>query len=642
MNNVMTPTIRLLAVGLGALCLALPAYSQNQGGEQRRDLVELKKAAYNIDKHVANLYKRKKLKVPEVVDDATFLRRSFLVAAGRIPTLEEARMFLEIEDENKREMLANYLMSDKNDGYRSTMVNWVSDLLRLTDNFNNGQAESYVRFVHEAMRDNMPWDRFAERLLSAQGSGWEDGAVGYFIRDKGMPLDNLSNTMRIFTGERMECAQCHDSPFNKWERMDFFELAAFTHGQQEVNRGPWNVVWREVRDAKEERSEFGRLVDWLGDNVHYFSLAGGGKGRIPLPRDYQYRDGDPGEIIGGRTPFGKRIRSSDRRDDETAGHDFAKWMVSDENVHFTSVIVNRMWKRIMGMGIYEPVDDYIEAEKTITPELMQYLVRLMRDDLQYDLRAFQHVLLLTKNFQFAANPEAFEAGMPQAFNGRQIERMSAEQVWDSLVTLVAGNPDKLPKRSFSDTIYYRGKPVLVGKKTMPQLAQELFAIEDASEYRAYATNLLSEIKAGNGSASKEDMMSMRAQGRPGPVNGMARASELQQPAPNNHLLRMFGSSDRDLIDSATREPNMAQVLSIMNGYVEKMVVSNKGSAVYKALEAGSSDRDKVRFLYYSILSRAPSDEEMALLMRDVIDGSPESYRNLTSALISTHEFIFIQ
>ena len=552
-------------------------------------------------------------------------------------------MFLEIEDDSKREMLASYLMSDKNDGYRSTMVNWVSDLLRLTDSFNEGQAAPYVQFVHDAMRSNMPWDDFARSLLSAKGSGWAEGngAVGYFIRDKGMALDNLSNTMRIFTGERMECAQCHDAPFHKWERMDFYELAAFTNGQEELNRGPWQSVWREVRDAKEERTEFGRLMEWLGDNVHYFTLGGGGKGRIKLPSDYQYRDGKPGELIGGKTHFGKRIRSSDRRDDDYAREDFAKWMVT-ANDNFTSVIVNRMWKRIMGKGIYEPVDEYTIADKTITPELMEYLMTLLRDDLGYDLRAFQHVLLLTKNFQFAANPEAFEAGMPQAFNGRQIERMSAEQVWDSLVTLTAGNPDELPKRGFTDTVYYGGKPVLVGKKNMAQLSEELLAIKKPGEYRDYVYQLLNDIKAGNSGASKEAMMSMQRAGRPGPATGMARASELSAPAPNGHLLRNFGSSDRDLIDSATREPNMAQVLSIMNGYVEKMVVSNRSSAVYKALEAGTSDRDKVRFLYYSILSRSPTPEEMALLMRDVIDGSKESYENLTSALIATHEFIFVQ
>ena len=637
----MTLTLRFLAAGI-AVGMSFQALAQ-KSEEKGPDLALLQKAALNIDKHVASLYKRKKLKVPEVVDDATFLRRSFLVSAGRIPTLEEARMFLEIEDEDKRKMLANYLMSDKNDGYRSSMVNWVSDLLRLTDEFNEGQAAPYVQFVHDSMRNNMPWNEFAHQLLSAKGSGWSEGngAVGYFVRDKGMPLDNLSNTMRIFTGERMECAQCHDAPFNKWERIQFYELAAFTNGQQEINRGPWNTVWREVRDAKEERSEFGRLVEWLGDNVHYFTLGGGGKGRIKLPSDYQYRDGDPGEMIGGKTHFGKRIRSSDRRDDESARSDFANWMVAS-NDNFTSVIVNRMWQRIMGKGIYEPVDEYKESKKTITPELMDYLISLMRDDLKYDLRAFQHVLLLTRNFQFAANPEAFEAGMPQAFNGRQIERMSAEQVWDSLVTLTAGNPDQLPKRRFSDTVYYGGKPVLVGQKTMGQLSKELLAIKKVDEYKSYVSQLLSSIKAGNSGASSEAMMAMQRAGRPGPASGMARASELPAPAPNGHLLRMFGSSDRDLIDSATREPNMAQVLSVMNGYVEKMVVSNRSSAVYKALEAGTSDRDKVRFLYYSILSRSPTPDEMALLMRDVIDGSQESYENLTSALISTHEFIFVQ
>jgi hypothetical protein len=80
----------------------------------------------------------------------------------------------------------------------------------------------------------------------------------------------------------------------------------------------------------------------------------------------------------------------------------------------------------------------------------------------------------------------------------------------------------------------------------------------------------------------------------------------------------------------------------MNGHVEKMVVSNSGAAVYQALEDGSTDADKVRFLFYSILSRPPTEAEMSMLMRDVIDGSRESYANLVSALVSTHEFVFVQ
>ena len=637
----MTPAFRIGLVGLVSFCLAQSLFAQASKLPPNRDPEYLKKAAYNVDKFVAGLYKSKKLTVPAVVNDATFLRRSFLVSTGRIPTLDEARSFLEIEDEEKRQLLVGYLMNT--DGYRSHMTNYMLDLLRVQDKFGNrNTAAPYVEYVRHAVEDNMSWDKFTKKLISAKGSAWEDGngAVGYFVRDKGMPLDNMSNTMRIFLGERMECAQCHDSPFNKWERMDFYKLAAFTHGQGEINKGPWTKVWRDVREAKEERSDFGNLMRWLEDNVHYLTLGGGGASRIKLPSDYQYRDGDPGEVIAGKTPFGPRLRGSDRKDAGDGREELASWIVDDKNERFSILIANRMWKRIMGNPIFDPVDEYVEPDKTITPGLVLYLSTLMKE-LDYDLRAFQQVLLLTKTFQFAANPQAFDAGMPQAFNGRQLERMSAEQIWDSLVTLTAGDPDKLAKRKYSNTIYYKNKPVMVGKKTMSQLSREIIAIKSPGEYRTYVNNLLKEFKAGNKGSSNEDMM-MARKSRPGPVSGLARASELPSPSPVGHFLRDFGQSDRELIESANKEANMAQVLAVMNGHVEKMVVSNSGAAVYKALEDGSTDSDKVRFLFYAILSRPPTEREMNLLMRDVVDGSRGSYQNLVSALISTHEFIFVQ
>ena len=591
----------------------------------------LKESALKIDKHVANLYRAKKLEVPEVVDDATFLRRSFLVAAGRIPNLAEARAFLETEDPDKREKLIGYLM--QSDGYRSHMVNWVLDLFRAQDNFDGESADPYLEFIHDAVAENRPWDQLARELLSARGAMWEgNGAVGYYIRDKGMELDNLANTMRIFTGTRMECAQCHDDPFGEYERMDFYHLAAFVTNQREINRGPWDKVWREMRNSGEDRSEKGRLTRWLGDNIHYSSLGGGGDGRIKLPHDYQYRDGDPGEYVGGKTPFGKRVRTSDRDNDDYARETFADWISSRENPRFNATLVNRIWHRVMGRGIWEPIDEYIEPSDTIAPGLVKDLVTLMQD-VDYDLKTFQNILLLTKTYQFAANPESFSAGSAQAFNGRQLERMTAEQVWDSLVTLVKGDVDSLPRRKFSNAIVYNKQLVLVGKKTMADLSKEVLAIKTPAAYRAYVDELLEQIKYKGDSSQGE---------RPGPAKGMARASELASPAPANHFLRQFGQSDRLLIDSASNEANMAQVLSLMNGHVEKLVVSNRNSALYKAIEEGATDRDKVRYIYYAVLGRAPTDDEMKLLMRDVIDGTDGSYRNLASALLSTHEFLFVQ
>jgi hypothetical protein len=451
----------------------------------------------------------------------------------------------------------------------------------------------------------------------------------------------MSITMQVFAGERLECAQCHDSPTNKWERIDFFQLAAFTNGQREMNDGIWRQtagLYGDLQDFR--RTDAGRLMYWLRDNVHYLSLAGKGNGRIKLPSDYQYRDGDPGEYVGGKTHFGQRIRTSAKRYGKDSREKFAEWMTK-QNDNFDYVIVNRMWERVMGAPITEPVDEYVKEEKTIHPGLVRYLKRLMVD-LDYDLKAFQQVLLGTRTFQFAANAEAFEVGVPQAFNGRQLRRMTAEQLWDSLVTLIAEKPDELQKRKFGDHIYYNGKPVLVGKKTMAQLSQEVLSMTNPKEYRAYVENLVKEMKDTTDTGSKADSMMMMARNeRPGPARGIARASELRAPAPAGHFLREFGQSDRSLVDGATRDPNMAQVLEIMNGHVEKLVVSNDGAAVYKALKA-SNDADKVRYLYYAILSRAPSEAEMTMLMRDVIDGSERSYRNLVSALLSAHEFMFVQ
>jgi hypothetical protein len=613
--------------------------------EPKEDPAFLKESALMVDRHVAALYRNKELPVPDVVDDATFLRRSFLVAAGRIPNLEEAKAFLEIEDSTKREDLIFYLMNS--DGYRSHLTNYMLDIFRVQERYEGSRdrdADGYVKFIYNAVADNMAWDELTRQLLASEGSQWEEGngAVGYYVRDKGMELDNLSNTMRIFTGTRMECAQCHDDPFGAYERIDFYHLAAFTNGQSEVNSGPWDKVWDDVREAKTERSPFGRLIDWLGDSVHYSTLGGGGRGRIELPNDYQYSDGDPGEMVGGKTPFGDYERTSDRRDDGDGRQVFAEWITADDNPRYSSTIVNRMWQRVMGRGIWEPVDEFQEEKDTISPALVNDLKGLIKK-LDYDLKAFQTVLLLTKTFQFEANPKAFDAGVPQAFNGRQLERMTAEQVWDSLVTLVKGDVESLPRRGFSDAIIYDGKPILLGKKTMADLSQELLAIETAEGYREYAEALLAKIE--NGGGNGESMMGssmMSGSSRPGPASGMARASELPTPSPESHFLRAFGQSDRVLLDSATNEANMAQVLGIMNGTVEDMVVSNNSAAVYNALDMGTTERDKVRYLYYAILGRAPRDEEMKFLMRDVIDGSKESYQNLVSALVSTHEFLFVQ
>ncbi|MCP5532054.1 MAG: DUF1549 domain-containing protein [Akkermansiaceae bacterium] len=620
-----------------AACLLVPGTLRAD-----QDPAKLQEMALKIDRQVAAFYRKKSLPVPDVTDDATFLRRVFLVAVGRIPTAEEAIFFLETDDPQKREKLVEYLM--KSPGYSSHMSNWVFDLLRVTDRPANGRAtlEPYRDWVRTAMADNMPWDEFTRSLLASSGDGWdpESAAVGYYVRDRGMPLDNLSNTMRIFLGARMECAQCHDDPFGTTERMDFYELAAFTHGQHEMRQRYMEPLWRELSDDERRNSREYRVARLLWDKVYGLSLAGGGDGRIDLPSDYQYRDGDPGETVGARTPFGKTVRMSERDKGDDGREQLAEWLVDRTGDRFAAVIANRMWRRVMGRAFYEPVDEYRPPEKTHHPEMARLLSSLMVE-LKYDLRDFQHVLFLTRTFQFATNPNPSQVEGGDDFHGRKIERLSAEQIWDSLITLAAGDPDRKPARKLEQRVMLDGKPVLVGRKTMPELSREVLALKSEQAVRDYFAKLVRQIHD-DSPAQGGGAMSMMEQGRSYGGNALVRASELPSPAPRDHLLYLFGASDREVVDASSREPNVGQVLSLMNGVVQEKLVNNTDAHLYRALDGASSDAEKVRRLYITILSRPPSDEEMGWMLEELRGRGEDGCRNIVSSLVMSSEFLFLQ
>lgn len=604
----------------------------------------VRKAALKIDGYVAAWYRQKKMAVPEVTDDATFLRRAFLVTIGRIPTAEEARLFLEIEDPAKRTQLIDYLLSSP--GYSSHMSNWAFDLLRVTDGKSgfSGTLEPYRDWVRTAMEENMPWDDMTRGLLAATGNSWDPdhAAVGYYLRDQGMPLDNLSNTARIFLGSHMECAQCHDDPHGGPERFEFYQLAAFTNGIRQANRKPLQKIWDEVSEDDRRRTLDYSVAQVLWDRVYGMSVRGGGSGRIQLPEDYQYRDGEPGETIGARTPFGKTVRMSDKANADDGREKLAEWVTTRTGEQFPSVIANRMWDRVMGRGVYEPVDEFVEAKETHLPALMNHLVQLMVE-LDYDLKAFQKVLLNTKTFQFVPNPEPSKVASGDDFHGRQLERMTSEQIWDSLITLAGGDPDKKPRRGVDTRVHVGGQALNLGGKDMKKLSEEVLAIDSESEMRSYFEKLLEQVKkerAGGGGGGDDMMMSKQAPRYGG--GAQVRASELPSPAPRDHLLYVFGQSDREVVEAASREPNVSQVLTLMNGFVQKQLVNNPDAHLYKSLEGASDAREKIRRIYIAILSRPPSDEEFRWMLDEVNLSGDDAWPNIVSALVMSSEFLFVQ
>jgi hypothetical protein len=264
-------------------------------------------------------------------------------------------------------------------------------------------------------------------------------------------------------------------------------------------------------------------------------------------------------------------------------------------------------------------------------------------ELDYDLRAFQQVLLLTKTFQFATNPNESSVEGGDDFHGRKIERLSSEQIWDSLITLAAGDPDKIPRRTLDDRIYVANRPVLTGKKSMSQLSKEVLALESEAEVRSYFSQLVSEIKSGGGGGggggtSMMAMNEVRTYNRDSKV----RASELPSPAPREHFLYVFGASDREVVDASSRDPNVGQVLSLMNGFVQRELVNKSSAHLYQSLEGASSEREKIRRLYIAILNRPPSDEEMGWMLEEVKQQGETGFQNIVSALVMSSEFLFLQ
>jgi len=386
------------------------------------------------------------LKPNPVASDEVFVRRIYLDLIGRVPTKRETTTFLESTAPEKRAELVDSLIGS--DGYNSHHYNYLADLLRSRTNLSgNGQSVpaglAYEQWIKSAIRGNKPYDKLVYELVTATGSTWENPAVGYTIRDYGMPLDNLAMTSQLFLGTQIVCAQCHNHPFDAMTQMDYYHLAAFTNGlvgsnnhpvlQQSLtvleNRKGKKAVSNQEKGLKKAASEV--LFPLRFNNVNMSPRA------LRLPADYKYDDANPLAVVTPSTLFGNEAVLSESTAPVIA---FGEWLTSPENPRFTKVIANRLWKRAFGLGLIEPVDDMKENTVATNAALMDYLEDLMVS-LDYDIQAFQRIVYRTDPYQREASLAEPVPGEPYYFAGPILRRMSAEQIWDSLAAMTLPDPD---------------------------------------------------------------------------------------------------------------------------------------------------------------------------------------------------------
>ncbi|MEM0896501.1 MAG: DUF1549 domain-containing protein [Verrucomicrobiota bacterium] len=635
--------------------------------------------------------------------DEIFLRRAYLDIIGRIPTKAEADAWLSVDAPGKRSKLVDYLMTTE--GFTSHFYNYWADILRLKTRTQGGTGAAYIQWVKDAITSNKPYDQFVREMVTADGMVWDNGAVGYYLRDAGMPLDNMSNTSQIFLGTQLVCAQCHDHPFDRWSQMDYYQMAAFTYGV-ETRINPQQMLDLDDAMKRQEgrRTTSRNMRRALNDILEPLSYGTRETERnLKLPHDYQYDNAAPEDVVKPGVLFGSDVRvgRSDSSRDE-----YAEWLASPDNPRFTTVIVNRLWKKVMGVGLIEPIDDFKDSTVASNPELMKYLEEQIKR-LQYDQRAFIRLLYNTKTYQRQATGGDVPTDEPYHFPGPILKRMSAEQLWDSVVTLSIPEPDKRTvnnggryniekMKALADSLRERSPASIVKQakeiadvmddydEKSSKIREKLLAAQEADDTERVTglrkdlndlnrdrNKLIASINnsagTGNMMESEMSMFEIRAKEREeaeekrrlaeakksgkkiqkptdtwkGFGRHLVRASHLPSPAPNGHFLREFGQSDRETIENASTDASVAQALMLLNSNISKDVL-NKKSPLMQAVSNAKTQGEKQDAIFYSIYSRPPTDNERELFDLQLDLKGDEGYEAVIYALLNTSEFSFVQ
>jgi hypothetical protein len=335
-------------------------------------------------------------------DDAAFFRRLALDTIGQVPDPAEVEAFLADTRPDKRSRaidarLADPRWADAWMGYWQDVLAENPGILKPTLN-NTGP---FRRYLYGAFLDNTPFDRFATELIRMEGSPLGGGPAGFAIASQNdAPMAAKAHVVaKAFLAAEMKCARCHDAPFHPYDQADLFGMAGMLAGKPLAVPGTSTVKQQEGgrTPAVSVSLKEGELVS------PHWNLTEIGDGDLPDGLDL---------------PAGAGPRER-----------LAALITGPTNRRFAPVIVNRLWKRYMGAGLVEPVDDWDNSPSTRHPELLAALAReLLTHD--YDLKSLARTILGSRAYQARVVAGATTAAGPTR------RRMTAEQLVDSLFAAV--------------------------------------------------------------------------------------------------------------------------------------------------------------------------------------------------------------
>jgi hypothetical protein len=322
--------------------------------------------------------------------DADFLRRASLDVIGALPTPQAVRAFLADHDPNKREKLIESLLS-RPEYVDYWTLQW-GDILRSTRGaLGEKGLVAFNRYLRESVAQNKPWNRLARELVLAKGSMFDAGQANYF-RAASTPETRAETTSQVFLGVRMQCARCHNHPYERWTQTQYYQMASFfarvrtKPGEAADERIVYTADTGEVAHPKTKQAVTPTALD-----------------AAPLPATYQ----------------------GDRR------QALADWLTAPQNPFFAKILVNRVWKHFLGQGLVEPVDDFRVTNPPTNAALLDFLAQdFVRGG--YDVKRLIRTITRSDAYQRTAVSTPRNAADTRYYSHYFFKRLAAEPLLDAV------------------------------------------------------------------------------------------------------------------------------------------------------------------------------------------------------------------
>ncbi len=336
----------------------------------------------------------KRLGIPPspVCDDSTFIRRATIDITGRLPTAEEVETFLADTNPARRDLLVDSLLNQP--GYADYFANkWSSLLKNRRDEASDKTANfAFHSWLRDSLLENKPYDQLVLELLGATGDVVSNPATAWYKRVK-EPEAQLEDVAQLFLGVRMQCAQCHHHPFERWSQEDYYRLGAFFTqiGRKPTSTPGEDVIFhqRGIAKSTNKRTQEQYTPAALGEEP--FSI---------LP------DEDPRLYL-------------------------ASWMSEPDNPYFAKALVNRYWKHFFKRGLIDPEDDIRDTNPPSNPELLAALAQHFVDS-KFDLKEVVRVITTSQTYQFSSTPNEYNGSDEQNFSRYYPRHLTAEVFLDSI------------------------------------------------------------------------------------------------------------------------------------------------------------------------------------------------------------------